>query len=136
MIQCEVKQPTGGFTQELPWMGRACYKFGRATPKQPCWVDYAGQKERGLPKHTSFVTARFFCAAGRPNMNTLENHPSRLLSVEQVADFIGVSPKTLRRYHDQRLLPEPIRLGGRLLIKWRLQDIAQWVDRQVEGVQQ
>jgi len=69
-------------------------------------------------------------------MNTLENHPSRLLSVEQVADFIGVSVKTVRRYHNAGMLPQPIRLGGRLLIKWRLSDIADWVDRQVEGVQQ
>ncbi len=69
-------------------------------------------------------------------MNTLENHPSRLLSVEQVADFIGVSPKTVRRYHNQRLLPEPIRLGGKLLLKWRLGDIADFVNKQAEGVQQ
>ena len=68
-------------------------------------------------------------------MNTLENHPSRLLSVEQVADFIGVSPKTVRRYHNQRLLPEPIRLGGKLLLKWRLGDLDRWVSEQAEAAQ-
>jgi len=67
---------------------------------------------------------------------SLENHPSRLLGFQEVAAFIGVSVKTARRYHNAGMLPEPIRLGGRLLIKWRLGDIADWVDRQVEGVQQ
>jgi len=63
----------------------------------------------------------------------LENHPSRLLSVEQVAGFIGVSVKTVRRYHNAHLLPEPIRLCGKLLLKWRLGDIAEFVDRQYKG---
>ena len=67
---------------------------------------------------------------------SLENHPSRLLGFQEVADFIGVSPKTVRRYHNQRLLPEPIRLGGKLLLKWRLGDIADFVNKQAEGVQQ
>ncbi len=69
-------------------------------------------------------------------MNTLENHPSRLLSVEQVAAFIGVSVKTCRRYHNSGLLPQPIRLGGKLLLKWRLGDIADFVNKQAEGVQE
>ena len=68
--------------------------------------------------------------------DSLQTHPSRLLSVDEVGAFLGVSGKTVRRYHNMHLLPEPIRLGGKLLLKWRLGDIADFVNKQAEGVQQ
>lgn len=65
----------------------------------------------------------------------LATHPSRLLGIEEAAAFLGVSPRTLRRYHNMHVIPSPIRLGGRLLLKWRLGDLARWVDEQTEAAQ-
>ena len=67
--------------------------------------------------------------------DSLATHPSRLLGLDEAAAFLGVSPRTLRRYHNQHIIPAPIRLGGRLLLKWRLGDLARWVDEQAEAVQ-
>jgi predicted DNA-binding transcriptional regulator AlpA len=65
----------------------------------------------------------------------LATHPSRLLSIDEAAAFIGVSVRTMRRYHNMRLVPPPIRLGGRLLLKWRLGDLDRWVSEQAEAAQ-
>jgi predicted DNA-binding transcriptional regulator AlpA len=65
----------------------------------------------------------------------LATHPSRLLSIDEAAAFIGVSVRTMRRYHNMHLIPPPIRLGGRLLLKWRLGDLVRFIDEQAEAVQ-
>ena len=67
--------------------------------------------------------------------DSLQTPPSRLLSVDEVGAFLGVSGKTVRRYHNMHLLPEPIRLGGKLLLKWRLGDLDRWVSEQAEAAQ-
>ena len=64
---------------------------------------------------------------------TIMNHPARLLGVREVADLAGVSTKTIRRYHNAGLLPNPTRLAGRTLLKWRQGDIVAWINGQVEN---
>lgn len=53
----------------------------------------------------------------------LENHPSRLLTIGQTAEFLGVTPRTVRRQFQAGILPAPIRLTERASLRWRLADL-------------
>jgi predicted DNA-binding transcriptional regulator AlpA len=54
-----------------------------------------------------------------------------LLGIKDVADLLGVTSKSIRRYVDSGSMPPPIRLAGRTLQKWRYQDIEAWINDQV-----
>lgn len=53
---------------------------------------------------------------------------ARLISLQNLADRLSVSHKTVRRMHNAHRLPDPIRLPGSNLLRWRLKDIEQWLD--------
>lgn len=50
---------------------------------------------------------------------------TKLLTLEQAADYIGVSRSTARRYRDREVNPLPVRImGGRKMFK--KQDLDEW----------
>lgn len=66
----------------------------------------------------------------KQSITNLQNHPARLLGIREVAALAGVCTKTVRRYHDAGLMPAPIRLAGRTLLKWRQSEILTWLNEQ------
>jgi len=61
----------------------------------------------------------------------------RLLSVRQVADLLGISPRTCWRLAALAEagigdFPKPLRLGSRT-VRWRLADLRAYVDRLGRG---
>lgn len=50
-----------------------------------------------------------------------------LLDSDQVADELGISPRTLRRERKRRAFPAPVRGRGRP--RWRRKDILAYVER-------
>ena len=58
-------------------------------------------------------------------MTTTEPQP--LLSVNRLADFLGVSVVTLWRMRKAAGFPKPIRISDRLL-GWRVSEIQNWLD--------
>ncbi|NLV46632.1 MAG: MerR family DNA-binding transcriptional regulator [Candidatus Hydrogenedentes bacterium] len=53
-----------------------------------------------------------------------------MLGIREVAALAGVSTRTIRRYHNAGLMPAPIRLAGRTLLKWRQSEILTWLNGQ------
>jgi excisionase family DNA binding protein len=51
-----------------------------------------------------------------------------LLSVEDLASQLAVSPSTIRRWRRAKLLPEGVVLGG--LVRWRPDAIDAWLQEQ------
>lgn len=56
----------------------------------------------------------------------------RLLSIEEVAERIGFSPVTVRKWTFQRLSgwPQPRRVGPQGELRWEIADIDRWIARQ------
>ena len=56
-----------------------------------------------------------------------DSHPvqPRLLSITGVSQLLGVSRSQVKRLRASGRLPDPIRLGGRVL--WRVDEIDAWV---------
>lgn len=55
---------------------------------------------------------------------------SQLLDTSHVADLLGVTPRTVRRYiAEEPTFPRPIRITARTL-RWRAQDIDIWLSTQ------
>lgn len=51
----------------------------------------------------------------------------RLLTVPEAADYLGISPKTVRNMLSLRTFPvKPVRVAGRVL--FRIEDLANYVD--------
>lgn len=53
----------------------------------------------------------------------------KLLTIDQVAERLGVSRSTTRRMWQDGTLPRPIRIGSRS-VRWRVEDLESWVDKQ------
>ena len=49
-----------------------------------------------------------------------------MLTIQDVAERLRVSSMTVRRMWYENRIPEPIRIRGS--IRWREQDIAEWID--------
>lgn len=47
--------------------------------------------------------------------------PDRLMSSSELAEFIGIDTRTLRRWRGEEWFPAPLDLGGRL--RWRKRDV-------------
>jgi len=51
-----------------------------------------------------------------------------LLTARQVADLLGVHVRTVWRYSQTGIIPQPIRLGQRT-VRWRLSDLRDHLDQ-------
>lgn len=56
-----------------------------------------------------------------------------VINVTEVAELLGVNPRTIRRLCQRGELPSPIRLGPRIL-RWRLADLREHLDRKASDV--
>lgn len=50
-----------------------------------------------------------------------------LIDVGTTASLLGISQRTLHRLIDERAIPAPVRLSGRML-RWRLGELLEWVE--------
>lgn len=48
-----------------------------------------------------------------------------LMTVDDVAALLAVSPRTVRRMADSGAMPPPVRLAS--LVRWRLADLDRWL---------
>ena len=53
-------------------------------------------------------------------------------AIAEVARFIGVSTRTIRRWHEKGLIPKAKNLNGR--IRWDSHEIKEWVDNQPDAL--
>ena len=60
----------------------------------------------------------------------------RLLSVNEVADLLAVSVRTVWRLLSTGRLPQPIRIGGGRIVRWRHSDLQAFIAEQAAGGQQ
>ena len=60
------------------------------------------------------------------------NSPDRLLSVKDLADYLGVPVATLYQWRYRREGPPGFRVGR--YIRYRPTDVQQWIERQLDGV--
>lgn len=51
---------------------------------------------------------------------------SLLVDAKSAAELIGVSPSTFWKLHSQGRIPNPMRLGGRV-VRWRREELSAWV---------
>lgn len=64
--------------------------------------------------------------AERGLMEPVERRP--LMSANQVAELLGTSPKTVRRWARTGRIPRAIEIGG--VCRWRPEQIAAWIEEQ------
>ncbi|MGE0367185.1 MAG: helix-turn-helix transcriptional regulator [Phycisphaerales bacterium] len=55
-----------------------------------------------------------------------------VVSVREVAELLGVNPRTVWRMAQTGDIPAPIRLGERI-VRWRLSDLREHLDRKAVG---
>lgn len=51
-----------------------------------------------------------------------------LLTVKQVAESLGISPRQVWKLNSSARLPAPVRIGGSRSVRWRALDIARFVE--------
>lgn len=62
-------------------------------------------------------------------MKSESETPEKLWTQEQLAEHIGVHPKTITRWVESGDFPQPIRLGRRVL-RWQDATINKWLQKQ------
>lgn len=55
----------------------------------------------------------------------VEQVPTAMLDVNDVAEALSCSPRTVYRLADSGRIPAPVRLGG--LVRWSRQALAEWI---------
>ncbi len=55
-----------------------------------------------------------------------------VINVREVAELLGVNARTVWRMSQRGEIPAPIRLGHRV-IRWRLSDLREHLDRKADG---
>jgi len=50
----------------------------------------------------------------------------RLLRVRDLAELLQVDERTVRRWRDERRLPEPVAIAG--ITRWRAEDVEAWLE--------
>jgi excisionase family DNA binding protein len=50
-----------------------------------------------------------------------------LLTIEEVADQLQVTPRTIERWIVSREIPPPIRIGRRVR-RWKVDELQEWID--------
>jgi len=61
------------------------------------------------------------------NNESFKAHPGCLITIDQVAGLLHLSPRTVRRYLQVGNFVSPVYLNGRTL-RWREVDIVRWVE--------
>jgi len=56
-----------------------------------------------------------------------------VINVREVAELLGVNARTVWRMSQRGEIPAPIRLGDRV-VRWRLSDLREHLDRKASGV--
>jgi excisionase family DNA binding protein len=59
-------------------------------------------------------------------------HDNRLLTVEELADYLGVPVATIYAWRYRREGPSGFRVGKHLRFRWR--DVEEWIDHQLQDV--
>lgn len=57
---------------------------------------------------------------------TTEHSTSLLIDAEQLAIILGISVRSVWRYHRAKRIPAPVRLCG--TVRWRRAEIIQWIN--------
>ena len=60
--------------------------------------------------------------------------PGRLLTVQDLAEYLGVPATTLYQWRYRREGPRGLRVGRH--IRYRLADVTEWIERQIETTNQ
>ena len=60
--------------------------------------------------------------------------PDRLLTVQDLAEYLGVSATTLYQWRHRREGPRGFRVGRHL--RYRRTDVTEWIEHQIENVSQ
>lgn len=55
-----------------------------------------------------------------------------VINVREVAELLGVNARTVWRMSQRGEIPAPIRLGDRV-VRWRLSDLREHLDRKADG---
>ena len=55
---------------------------------------------------------------------------AKLLRKPEVSSLLGIAPRTLDHWVQHGKFPTPIRLNGEHLIRFRSEDVQEWLDRQ------
>lgn len=58
-------------------------------------------------------------------------HPTPLLTIDDLAAYLAVSPGTVRGWRRGRTGPTAVRVAGS--VRWRLADVDAWLDAQRES---
>lgn len=58
----------------------------------------------------------------------MSENSRELLTVEQVAEILGIAPVSVRRHAELGSLPAPVRIGR--IVRWKRSDIARWLQAQ------
>lgn len=56
-----------------------------------------------------------------------------LMGIQELAQYLDVSPASLRRWELSGHLPEPIRIGPKRVRKWSKREIAAWLTFNADG---
>jgi predicted DNA-binding transcriptional regulator AlpA len=64
-------------------------------------------------------------------MGTLTNSPIHLINEYQVAEMLGVSVATVRRWRSVKHGPRYLKLGA--LCKYKIEDVAKWLESRPTG---
>ena len=59
--------------------------------------------------------------------------PAPLLSIDGIAEYLGVSRRTIERDRSAGRLPEPDKIAGRKMPRWRRSTIEAWIDGEKGG---
>jgi excisionase family DNA binding protein len=54
-----------------------------------------------------------------------ETAEMRLISIDELAQLLDLSTRSVWRLRSAGQLPEPVRLGG--AVRWRLDEVKQWI---------
>ncbi len=60
-----------------------------------------------------------------PNEGQMARSPYRLIRIEELADLLSLSKRTVSRMMSSGRMPAPVRLGGSL--RWQIDDVEQWI---------
>lgn len=62
--------------------------------------------------------------------------PNKLISKRAVADILGVHPQTVMRLVRRGTFPSPLRTGDiGSAVRWRAQDINEWIEHRASRVE-